>query len=58
MAHSLEEAENTIERLQQEMEVYKERIHLFTYVIYGLIVSVVWWSQFAVATVPLAKYSE
>ena len=35
--NSLAEAENTIERLQQEMEVYKERIHLFTYVIYGLI---------------------
>ena len=40
--NSLQEAENTIERLQKEMEVYKERNNLFTYVIYGLIaVSVV-----------------
>ena len=40
--NSLQEAENTIERLQKEIEAYKERNNLFTYVIYGLIaVSVV-----------------
>lgn len=35
--NSLQEAENTIERLQKEMQVYKDRNHLFSYVIYALI---------------------
>ena len=35
--NSLEEAENTIERLQSEITVYQDRMHVFTYVIYALI---------------------
>ena len=35
--NTLKDAEDTISRLQSDLQVYKDRSHTFTYVIYALI---------------------
>lgn len=39
--NTLQDAEDTITRLQKDLQVYKDRSHLFSYVIYGLIAACV-----------------
>lgn len=39
--NTLQDAEDTITRLQKDLQVYKDRSHQFTYVIYGLIAALV-----------------